>query len=187
MVKIKSIQKDGVHLTYDIHNRAIQPSDGSGEPDGNFCINGKIVHNSILTNGVRRFEDLLFFNAAGHPGPMACCWPHSKIQTEGSDVEIKNLDNTKYMLKCLTRCKHVKHTSKYKVVMTGKKKLKKITLSNGKTVIVTEDHRLGTKDGYEFVRNLKVGDKLLHDREALPHDIDRSFKSTIQQDTQQQV
>lgn len=26
---------------------------------------------SILANGVRHFEDLLFFNAAGHPGPMA--------------------------------------------------------------------------------------------------------------------
>ncbi len=26
---------------------------------------------SILANGVRTFEDLLFFNAAGHPGPMA--------------------------------------------------------------------------------------------------------------------
>lgn len=26
---------------------------------------------SILTNGVKSFEDLLFYNAAGHPGPMA--------------------------------------------------------------------------------------------------------------------
>lgn len=26
---------------------------------------------SILANGVKRFEDLLFYNAAGHPGPMA--------------------------------------------------------------------------------------------------------------------
>ncbi len=26
---------------------------------------------SILQNGVKRFEDLLFYNAAGHPGPMA--------------------------------------------------------------------------------------------------------------------
>lgn len=157
MVKIKSIQEDGYHLTYDIHNKA-----NSGD-NGNFVIDGKIVHNSILANGVERFEDLLFFNAAGHPGPMQCCWSHSKIDIENDSIEINQLNHTTHLLKCYTMDGHIKYTSKYKVVGTGKKKLKKITLSDGRVVIVTDEHRLGVEGGYKYVKDLKVGDKLISD------------------------
>lgn len=63
-IKIKSITESTVEDTYDIHN-----FDESVD-QGNFVIDGLVVHNSILSNGVRNFNDLMLLNAMGHPGPM---------------------------------------------------------------------------------------------------------------------
>lgn len=63
-VKIKSMKSGGVHETYDIQNNAPDVT------EGNFVIDGVVVHNSILLNGVKNFEDLMLLSAMGHPGPM---------------------------------------------------------------------------------------------------------------------
>lgn len=65
MVKIVSIKEAGEMESYDIWNH-----DDCLNGEGNFLIDGMVVHNSILQNGVRNFNDLLLLNAMGHPGPM---------------------------------------------------------------------------------------------------------------------
>ena len=67
MVRIAAIVDGGEGETYDIWNK--EPDSYLGH--GNFVIDGLVVHNSTLTKGVHSFEDLLIFNAMGHPGPMA--------------------------------------------------------------------------------------------------------------------
>jgi len=63
-MKIKSIKKHHKAKTYDIHNFA------NGLSEGNFVIDGLVVHNSILKHGVNNFYDLMILNACGHPGPI---------------------------------------------------------------------------------------------------------------------
>lgn len=48
---------------------------------------------SILANGVRSFEDLLFYNAAGHPGPMASIPEAVANRDDKSKKWQKNLSN----------------------------------------------------------------------------------------------
>lgn len=48
---------------------------------------------SILANGVKCFEDLLFYNAAGHPGPMASIPEAVKNRDDNSKKWRRNLAN----------------------------------------------------------------------------------------------
>lgn len=162
MAKITAIEDDVELATYDIWNKEPDCHDGQG----NFVIDGLVVHNSILSNGVRVFEDLLFYNAAGHPGPMQCCWSHSKIDTEIGQTEIKDLDPKKHHIIALTNSGAIKTTNKYKPVESGIKPLIKIRLKNGKEIVVTKDHKILTPNGYVAAGELNVGQKVAFYRES---------------------
>lgn len=160
-LKIKSITQGDVVATYDIWNKE---TDCLGN-EGNFLIENKVVHNSILANGVKRFEDLLFYNAAGHPGPMKCCWSYSKINTEDGHRYIKDLVDDHRPIRCLTTKGNLKFTDDYVVVESGLKELLKVTLEDGRELHLTEDHKVGCRvDGlivYKALRDVRVGDDLV--------------------------
>jgi hypothetical protein len=155
-LKIISKTKLPPSQTYDIHNFS------EGLEDGNFIIDGKIVHNSILANGVRSFYDLMLLNAMGHPGPMQCCWSHSKILTERGLIEIKDLEQDRMpAITCLDNKGQVKQTTKYTVVSSGHKPLLKIKLKDGREIYVTKEHKILTKDqGYVEAANLRAGQNI---------------------------
>lgn len=150
-VKVLTKKSIGVHDVYDIHN--FEP----GLQDGNFAINDKIVHNSILANGVRNFDDLMLLSAMGHPGPMNCCWSYSNIDTDNGSTKLSQLDNTKHRIKCKDNDGNIISTNKYKVVKSGVKKLLKITLEDGRIINISPDHVVYTKDGPKQARDLSPG------------------------------
>ena len=111
---------------------------------------------SFLAHGVKSFYDLMLINAMGHPGPMACCWSHSKINTDNGMIMIKDLNNDD-KIKCLSNNGDIISTNKYKVVRSGAKKLLRVTLKNGKTIVVTHEHRVLTDNGYIQAGFLAIG------------------------------
>lgn len=74
MAKVVALEDDDEVETYDIWNREddcyVPPGGATADSHGNFVIDGLVVHNSILANQSYCFEDLMLFNAMGHPGPM---------------------------------------------------------------------------------------------------------------------
>lgn len=126
-----------------------------------------------LGNGVRSFNDLMVLMAMGHPGPMQCCWSHTSVMTDCGDIDIKDIDHTKHAIAYLARAGE-KYTRNYRLYPSGKKKLLKITLSNGRVLMVTPEHPiltsvnvlladyasndiLATTTDYTDAGNLKVG------------------------------
>lgn len=110
----------------------------------------------VLSNGVRSFNDLLFFNAAGHPGPLQCCWSHSKINTDKGLIRIDKLDKKQHKILSENNGE-LFYTDMYLAVNSGKKKLLKIKLKNGKEIIVSPDHKVATNNGYIKASKLSVG------------------------------
>lgn len=156
MGKVAAIEIDDEVETYDIWNYDVNAYLGQG----NFVIDGLVVHNSILANGVRVFDDLLLFNAMGHPGPMQCCCSHSKINIETGSKPIKDLDPESDSIQCLSNNSTIITTNQYKVVNSGRKKLLKITLANGKELYVTKDHKILTDNGYIQAGDLVSGQNI---------------------------
>lgn len=114
----------------------------------------------ILGNGVRNFGDLMFFNAMGHPGPMECVAPDSKIETAVGQIAIKDLRGEPILYASTSG---LSHTSNYGVYKSGVKKLYEVELSNGKRIKVTANHRFLTKSGYKKLSELGPGDEVLTD------------------------
>jgi intein/homing endonuclease len=160
-LKIKSVNKREVVATYDIWNKA----DDCYQGQGNFLIKNIVVHNSILANGVKRFEDLLFYNAAGHPGPMKCCWSYSKIDTEDGHDYIKNLAVDHKPIKSLKTDGRIKLTEDYVVVESGTKELFKLVMEDGRELHLTLDHKVGCREGakivFKAVKDVRAGDDIV--------------------------
>jgi intein/homing endonuclease len=112
----------------------------------------------ILQNGVKRFEDLMFFSAAGHPGPMQCCWSESMINTITGYKRIKDLNPEYDEIVCITTDMQLTHTKRYKVIESGKKRLVRIKLSNGSQIMVSLDHKVLTSKGYIRAEHLTKTD-----------------------------
>jgi intein/homing endonuclease len=116
------------------------------------------VAKGVLANGVRNFYDIVNFTSLARPGPMECISKGSLVNTEDGYKKIEKLDDND---KILYLSKNgVKSTNKFKVFYNGKKKLKKITLSDGKIIICTDDHLVMTSHGFSEVKNIKEGDML---------------------------
>lgn len=64
------INSDGVKCMIDINDEHALRLANEQKTDGIFQFDTDLAK-SILSNGVRNFEDLMLFNAMGHPGPMA--------------------------------------------------------------------------------------------------------------------
>ena len=161
MPKVVEIKPEGKHETYDIWNREKDVLNG----EGNFIIDDIIVHNSILENGVRRFEDLLLLNGLGHPGPMQCVRSDSKINTENGLKDIDKLDPTKDRIMVYDGEKVI-FTDSYKVQEQGKKEIYKIKLENGTEIFVSGLHAIQTEQGFVEASNLKPGQNVLIHRES---------------------
>lgn len=115
----------------------------------------------ILQNGVKRFEDLLFFSAAGHPGPMQCCWSHSMVNTEKGYKLIKDLIPGVDRIACLSTEGDLIHTDLFKVVNSGNKKLIALRLSDGSDIRVSPDHKILTDEGYVRAEDITLKHKLI--------------------------
>ena len=116
----------------------------------------------ILKNGSKRFEDLMIYNAMGHPGPLQCVAPYTKISTRIGDVEIIDLLNSSNKPDLLFFDSDFKesYTSDYDVFQTGVQDVYRVELEDGTTVDVTDNERFLTEDGYKELRNLKEGDEI---------------------------
>lgn len=165
MAKIVAIEDDDEVETYDIWNMeddCYEPPSGATSDLGNFVIDGFVVHNSILANQSTCFEDLMLFNAMGHPGPMACVKSDSLINTDMGHVRIDQLQ-TNTQIAYLTSAGYIAYTSNYAVVPSGRKKLVKVTLTDGRIIVVSPDHRILTSGGYKTSSELTGDDEVVCD------------------------
>lgn len=116
------------------------------------------VAKGVLSNGVKSFFDLVTYTALARPGPMECLLKGSLINTSDGYKKIEELnndDNILYMSK-----NGIQQTNKFQVFYNGKKKIKKITLKNGKIIFCTDNHIVMTKYGFCKVKDIKKGDML---------------------------
>lgn len=116
----------------------------------------------ILKNGSKRFEDLMIYNAMGHPGPVACVAPYTKISTRIGDMEILDLfnSNNKPELLFYDSNSTESYTSDYDVFDAGVKEVYRVELEDGTTIDVTDNERFLTEDGYKELKYLKEGDEI---------------------------
>lgn len=165
MAVVVAVDDDDVAETYDIWNREADCYMPAGKPPsggyGNFVIDGLVVHNSILANQSYCFEDLMLFNAMGHPGPMACVRSDSKIDTDAGQIRIDELAGSGTRLAYLTTNGDISYTDNYKVVESGRKKLVKLTLADGRILVVSPDHRILTTSGYKPAGTLTTEDEVV--------------------------
>lgn len=151
-IKIVSIEDYGTHETYDIWN---QESDCFDE-EGNFFVDNIVVHNSILKNGVRRFEDLLLLNGLGHPGPMQCVRSDSKINIESGLKQISELDAKTDKILAAAKDETI-YTDSYYVQSSGDKEIFRIKLEDGTEIFVGGDHKICVGDSFVEASKLSAG------------------------------
>jgi hypothetical protein len=111
----------------------------------------------ILSNGVRNFNDLLLFNAMGHPGPMQCIRSDSNVNTEKGPVRIDELNGEPILY---LSDDGIKTTKDYLVVESGEKELLEIELENGVKHYVSHDHEFLTKRGFIRAGDLTESDEV---------------------------
>ena len=118
------------------------------------------IQKGIISDGkVKSFWDLVAYNALGRPGPIECIPKGSLINTLNGFKTIENLDYEKDSLLYYSN-QGLKYTNQYAVIRSGQKKIYKIKLSNGKTIRLSGNHKLFSKQGIRSVKNLKNGDVL---------------------------
>lgn len=114
---------------------------------------------SILANGVKSFNDLLLYNAMGHPGPMQCVRSDSKINTIAGKVPINELCGQEIMYAAQNG---VKFTSNYEVFGPTEKDTLSLELDDGVVHNVSADHQFYTKRGYVRAEELNDNDEILY-------------------------
>lgn len=128
--------------------------------DSVFQIETNIQKQIISDAKVRGFSDLVAYNALGRPGPMECCIYSSLVNKIGDEkkqiCDLKpEIDGILYKTN-----NGIKSTNNYKVFNSGKKKIYKVTLSNGKVIRITGNHKIFSENGVKKLDDLKVGDKV---------------------------
>jgi DNA polymerase-3 subunit alpha len=113
------------------------------------------VAKGVLANGVTSFHDLVTYTALARPGPMDCIPMGELINTENGYVKIEKLNGEKIQYNSKNG---VKNTNNYKVFYSGKKKIFKIKLKNGKIIKCSGEHRIMTEYGFKQVKNIKEGE-----------------------------
>ena len=113
------------------------------------------VAKSVLANGVTNFHDLVAYTALARPGPMDCIAEGQLINTKNGYIKIEKLNGEEIEYNSENG---LKNTNKYRVFYSGRKKIYKIKLKNGKVIKCSGDHQIMTKQGFCQVKNLKIGD-----------------------------
>lgn len=118
------------------------------------------VQRGVLKNGVRDFYDLQVMNAMGHPGPIECIAPYSKIHTDCGLVNISDLDNAIHAIEYLDQDGEVSHTNNYESFSTGNNPLYKLQLANGNELCMTGNQEVLTDSGYVRLDELTNNDEV---------------------------
>jgi hypothetical protein len=115
----------------------------------------------VRSGGVERFEDMVAYSALFRPGCLKCLRKDSKIMLIVGEKEIAQLQPGLDSIAYLDSQAVLRHTKKYFVFSSGKKKLIKIRTKSGKTIIVSPDHPILTKDkGFIEAGRLKLGEQV---------------------------
>lgn len=115
----------------------------------------------IKSGGVVRFEDLVAYSALFRPGCLKCLRKDSKIMLESGEKAIIELQPGLDMIGYLDSQAVLRYTKKFLVFSSGKKKLIKIRTKSGKTIVLSPDHPILTKDrNFVEAGKLKVGDQV---------------------------
>lgn len=152
--------RNGRKIYMDMDDPAIMAMASEGRTDAVFQFDTDLAKR-ILSNGVYSFNDLLIFNAMGHPGPMQCIAAHSKVMTDKGNVAIEELDNTKHSIAYLADGECVKFTPNFVPVKTGSKEIIKLTLEDGSELELTADHQVLTSAGYKRAGDLTSDDEVI--------------------------
>lgn len=118
------------------------------------------VQRGILSNGVRDYYDLLIFNAMGHPGPMQCIRSHSKVNTDKGKIEIEKLDRNQHAIEYLDVNGNFLATCRYMIIKTGRRRIMRVKLKDGRSIDLTPDHKILTNNGYVEAKDLKNGSRV---------------------------
>lgn len=107
--------------------------------------------NQQKTDGVFQFDTDL----------AKCVSYDSKItMADGTTKQIRYLDPTKDSIIYLST-NGPKATNNYEVKVSGTKKVKKITMDDGRVMRLTDEHRVLTPTGYKMVADLEPGDEII--------------------------
>jgi len=150
------IAKDGTRKLISFEDVESMKACNELRTDSIFQIESQIQKGIIRDGGVKSFGDLVVYNALGRPGPIECCAKGSLINTDNGYCVIEKLDPK--INKILYMSDKIKSTNNYQVFKNGKKKVFKIKLSNGKTIMVTSNHKCFTSQGIKEVKHIKKGD-----------------------------
>jgi len=125
--------------------------------DSVFQIETPIQKDIIRKGKVRNFFDLVVYNALGRPGPMDCCAIGSLINVDIGYIKIEDLDYHSHKILYMSN-NGPKFTNQFRSFKSGKKKLYKIKLSNGKSLILSAEHKIKTLQCYKQVKDIKKGE-----------------------------
>jgi hypothetical protein len=134
-------------------NRAGHFFDGQGQKQY-IELNDKhalALANAQKTDGVFQFDTDL----------AKCCAFDSKITTDGGLKKICDLDPAVDMIQYIDIHGDAIFTNNYDVQPTGIKKMFNITTDDGRTMLLSKDHRVLTSRGWIIVDDLKTGDDIM--------------------------
>lgn len=115
---------------------------------------------SILKNGTpKSFDDLMLLSAMGHPGPMECCAPYSKVLTDTGYVEIQHINNA-HKIAYIDNDENMKFTDKFLIGESGEKEIFEIETEDGNMLPLSADHLVLTPNGFIKVKDLQENDDI---------------------------
>lgn len=152
--------KDGNKHYIDLNDQHALALANDLKTDGIFQFDTELAK-QILSNGVKRFDDLLLFNAMGHPGPMQCVRSDSLVNTTKGPIRIDQLneEHIQYYADDGT----IRSTRNYHVFESGEKEILTVETEDGKQLNISPDHRFLTKRGYVRAAELNCEDEILVD------------------------
>jgi intein/homing endonuclease len=121
----------------------------------------RILRDASVGKGVHNVDMLIFLNACGHPGPMACVEENTLVSTGNGQRKIGELDPASDTILYLDDEGNISETSEYMVVEVGVKDCYRINLEDGREMVATADHRFLTQNGYKRLDELTEDDYLI--------------------------
>lgn len=114
---------------------------------GIFQFDSDGIRKMVKKGGVTSFEDLVAYSALYRPGPMDCLEKSTKILISTGFVSIKDINPLIDKLAYVNNKGKISYTKNYIKSEKKTKKILKIKLKNGKTIVCSPEHKFLTETG----------------------------------------
>jgi hypothetical protein len=132
-----------------------------GKLKGIFQFDSPGIRELVKLGGVDSFEDLVAYSALYRPGPMGCCEKNTKVYTKEGWKAIEKLEIFKDEIAYVNSDGKLTFTKKFLKTPKQTKKLLKIKLKNGKTIVCSPEHKfLIEQNKFAEAKDLKKEMKL---------------------------